>query len=645
MSKTEIRPYGSWSSPLTAEDVASAAIGLESVQLEGASTYWVEMRPEEDGRYFLVERTAAGENKDLTMKEFNVRTRVHEYGGGAYLMREGTVYFSNFKDQRIYRQEGGANPKPISPEIPFRYADYVYDEDRDRLICVGEDHQPKEPENKLVSVSARGQAGPKTLVSGEDFYASPRLSAEGEKLAWISWNHPNMPWDGTFLWTAKVREDGSLGPAELIAGGEEESVIQPRWSPRGVLHFISDRDGWWQLFKDRGQGAEKLTEKEAEFGKPQWQFGTSTYAFLEEGRIVSAYKEGGRWNLALIEGGELEPLDTSYTNISSLRAAEDRVVFIGGSPREETSVVELDLRSGETEVLRRSSSLPLGEELISAPQALSFPSKHGDQAHGFFYPPHNPDFRGPEDEQPPLIVKSHGGPTAASSDTLSGDIQFWTSRGFAVLDVNYGGSTGYGREYRKRLEGKWGIVDVDDCVSGALYLVDRGEVDGERLMIKGGSAGGYTTLSALTFRDVFRAGASYYGVSDLGKLVEGTHKFESRYLERLIGPYPEREDLYRQRSPLFHVEELDCPVIFLQGTEDKVVPPEQAEKMVDSLLEKGLPVGYVTFEGEQHGFRKASSRRRALQAELYFYCQVFGIKAADEFPQPPVKIKNLNEEG
>lgn len=641
MSSTGTKPYGSWSSPLRAGDVASATIGLRNVQLEGNRTYWVEIRPGEGGLYFLVERTENGENKDLTNKEFNVRTRVHEYGGGAFLIHDGTAYFSNFEDQRIYRREQGGGASPISPEFPFRYADYIFDRDRERLICVGEDHTTKEVENKLVAVDPQGGSGPETLVSGDDFYASPRLSPDGKELAWISWNHPNMPWDGTCLRVARVEEDGSLDSSELVAGGEEESVIQPRWSPQGVLHFISDLHGWWQLYRGRGEEMEKLTEKEAEFGKPQWQFGTSTYDFLDEERIISTYKCEGRWNLAAIVEGELKPLDTPYTSISSLRAEGDRAVFIGGSPREEMAVIELEVESGEITVLRRSSSLSLEEELISPPQAVGFPSEHGDEAYGFFYPPRNPKFKGPDDERPPLIVKSHGGPTAASSDVLSGETQFWTSRGFAVLDVNYGGSTGYGREYRKRLEGKWGIVDIDDCVSGALYLVDQGKVDGERMAIKGGSAGGYTTLSTLTFRDVFKAGASYFGVSDLGKLVENTHKFESRYLDRLIGPYPERKDVYRERSPLFHVDQLSCPIIFLQGLEDRVVPPEQAEKMVDSLLEKGLPVAYLTFEGEQHGFRKASSRERALKAELYFYCRVFEIEPADDFSQPPVEIKNL----
>lgn len=641
MNSAEIKPYGSWSSPLKAEDVASATTGLTSVQLEGNHTYWVEIRPEEGGLYFLVERTKDGENKDLTSEEFNVRTRVHEYGGGAFLMHEGTAYFSNFEDQRIYRRERGGETRPTSPELPFRYADYIFDRNRERLICVGEDHSSEEVENKLVEVDPQGTSGPETLISGEDFYASPRLSPDGKELAWISWNHPNMPWDGTYLKVAKVEEDGSLSSTETVAGGENESVLQPRWSPQGTLHFISDRDGWWQLYKGRGEEEEKLTEKEAEFGKPPWQFGTSTYDFLDDERIIATFKSEGRWNLGIIEKGELEPLDTHYTHISSLRAEEDRAVFIGGSPTEELAIVELDLESKETTVLRSSSSLPLEDELISSPQAISFPSNHDDEAYGFFYPPRNPRFKGPDDEKPPLIVKSHGGPTAASPDVLSGDIQYWTSRGFAVLDVNYGGSTGYGREYRKRLEGKWGIVDIDDCVSGAKYLVDQEKVDGERMAIKGGSAGGYTTLSALTFRDVFKAGASYFGVSDLGRLVENTHKFESRYLDRLIGPYPEEEDIYRERSPIFHVDQLNCPIIFLQGLEDKVVPPEQAEKMVDSLLEKGLPVAYVTFEGEQHWFRKASSRERALKADLYFYCQVFGIESADDFSQPPVEIENL----
>ncbi|HIC94777.1 MAG TPA: S9 family peptidase, partial [Anaerolineae bacterium] len=465
----------------------------------------------------------------------------------------------------------------------------------------------------------------------------------GTRLAWLTWNHPNMPWDGTELWVAKLRADGSLGRAGRVAGGPRESIFQPEWSPDGILHFVSDRTGWWNLYRWRDGRVEPLTEMEAEFGRPQWVFGMSTYAFESAGRIICAYTRQGTWHLASLDTAtrRLEPIETPYTEIAYVRAAPGRAVFLAGSPTEPASIVQLDLATGRIEVLRRSSETAIDPGYLSSPQAIEFPTEGGLTAYAFFYPPRNRDYVAPPDERPPLLVMSHGGPTSAASTTLNLEIQYWTSRGIAVLDVNYGGSTGYGRAYRERLEGRWGIVDVDDCVNGARYLVERGLVDGQRLAIRGGSAGGYTTLCALTFRDVFKAGASYFGVSDLEALTKETHKFESHYLDRLVGPYPERRDLYRDRSPIHFAHRLSCPVIFFQGLEDKVVPPSQAELMVQALRAKGLPVAYVTFEGEQHGLRRAESIKRALDAELYFYARIFGFEPAD--PVEPVPIENLDD--
>jgi dipeptidyl aminopeptidase/acylaminoacyl peptidase len=643
MSKSKTAPYGSWKSPITSDLIASETIGLGQIALDGQDVYWVETRPMEGGRYVIVRRTPDGRTTDVTPPPFNARTRVHEYGGGAFAVADGAVYFSNFADQRLYRQDPGAEPRPITPEASLRYADGIIIPGRGRMICVREDHTNpgREAVNAIVSLNLEGGDGGQVLVHGNDFYSSPRISPDGSRLAWLTWNHPNMPWDGTELWVGELRADGSLGQAERVAGGEDESIFQPEWSPDGVLHFVSDRTGWWNLYRWRDGRVEPLVQMEAEFGMPQWIFGMSTYAFESAGRIICAYTQQGTWHLASLDmaTGKLDPVDTPYTQIGELRAVPDRVVFLAGSPTEPTSVVQLDLATRRFEVLRRSSEITIDPGYLSIPQEIEFPTEHGLTAHAFFYAPRNRDYVAPSDEQPPLLVISHGGPTGATSSTLSLGIQHWTSRGIAVLDVNYGGSTGYGRAYHQRLEGQWGVVDVDDCVNGARYLVERGTVDGNRLAIRGGSAGGYTTLSALTFRDVFKAGASYYGISDLETMTRDTHKFESRYLDRLVGPYPERRDLYHERSPIHFIHRLSCPMILFQGLEDKVVPPDQAEMMFEAVRAKGLPVAYLPFEGEQHGFRRAENIKRALDAELYFYSRVFGFELAD--PVEPVSIENL----
>ncbi|HBL13170.1 MAG TPA: peptidase, partial [Cyanobacteria bacterium UBA11162] len=467
---------------------------------------------------------------------------------------------------------------------------------------------------------------------------------------WLSWNHPNMPWDGTQLWVASIQENGLLGEAECIAGGVEESIFQPEWSPDGHLYFISDRSNWWNLYCWRGRGGEgergrgfvePLCEMAAEFGLPQWVFGMSTYGFESDHRLICTYTQEGDWYLASLdlETKQLQVIETPYTSISSLQVGNGKVVFMGGSATESTAVVEMDLATREIEVLRQSSELKIDAGYLSIPQAIAFPTENNLTAYAFFYPPQNQDYIAPKGEKPPLIVKSHGGPTASASNTFNLKIQYWTSRGFAVVDVNYGGSTGYGREYRQRLKDRWGIVDVDDCANAAKYLAEKGLVDGERLAIAGGSAGGYTTLCALTFRDSFKAGASYYGVSDLEALATDTHKFESRYLDGLIGAYPEQQELYKARSPIHFTDQLSCPVIFFQGLEDKVVPPNQAQMMVDALKAKGLPVAYITYEGEQHGFRRAENIKRTLEAELYFYSRIFGFELAESVE--PVVIDNL----
>jgi dipeptidyl aminopeptidase/acylaminoacyl peptidase len=643
MPQRQVAPYGSWKSPITSDLIVKGSIGVGMTALDGEDVYWMEMRPAEGGRYCIVRRTPDGQTADVTPRAFNARTRVHEYGGGDYVVANGTVYFSNFEDQRLYKQALNAEPVALTPAVEMRYADPIVDATGGRVICVREDHTGAgEAVNTLVSINAEDGRDVRVLVSGNDFYASPRLSPDGKRLAWLTWNHPNMPWDGTELWTGEFAEDGSLTKAVRVAGGVEESIFQPEWSPDGALYFVSDRSGWWNLYRQNEDGnVESLHEMQAEFGMPQWVFGMSMYAFDSAERLVCVYIEKGSSRLGILETrtGKFETLETPYTDITYLRASGGRAIFRGGSPTSPASIVQLDLNTRQAEVLRRSNELQIDSGYFSIAQPVEFPTENGQTAHAFFYPPRNRDYVAPEGELPPLLVKSHGGPTSAATTTLALGIQYWTSRGIAVLDVNYGGSTGYGREYRERLKDTWGIVDVDDCANGAGYLVERGLVDGNRLMITGGSAGGYTTLCALTFRDRFKAGASHYGVSDCEALAKETHKFESRYLDGLIGPYPERADLYRERSAIHHVDRLSCPVIFFQGLEDKVVLPNQAEMMVDALRAKGLPVAYVPFEGEQHGFRRAENIKRALDGEIYFYSRVFGFELADEVE--PVPIENL----
>jgi dipeptidyl aminopeptidase/acylaminoacyl peptidase len=651
MPERGIAPYGSWKSPITSDLIVRESVGLSQPAIDGDDIYWLEMRPAEGGRQVIVKRQASGLTSDVNPQAFNARTRVHEYGGGDYLVRNGTVYFSNFADQRLYVKAGAEEPRPLTLPAQMRYADPVFDDVRNRLICVREDHSLAHGEavNALVGIQVETtESCGEVLAAGNDFYSSPRLSPNGSRLAWLTWRHPNMPWDGTELWVGEFEPDGSLGKTIRVAGGDQESIFQPEWSSEGVLYFISDRTGWWNLYRlSAADRVEIVCEKKADFGLPQWGFGMSTYGFIAAGRIVCTYIELGVSRLATIDTNtlKLENIETTYTDIGFVRAAAGQAVFRAGSPTEPPSIVRLVLGSGSSyghfEVLRRSNYIEIPAEYISIPRAIEFPTEEGLTSYGFFYPPVSRDFQAPENERPPLLVKSHGGPTAAATTSLSLNIQFWTSRGIGVLDVNYGGSTGYGRAYRERLKNKWGVVDVDDCVNGARYLVKRGEADGSRLMITGGSAGGYTTLCAITFRDTFKAGASHYGVSDAEALTKETHKFESRYLDGLFGPYPERRDIYHERSPINFTDRLGCPVIFFQGLEDRVVPSNQAEMMVEALRGKGLPVAYVSFEGEQHGFRQAKNIKRALDGELYFYSKVFGFELADEVE--PVEIHNLEK--
>ncbi|MEJ2352413.1 MAG: S9 family peptidase [Anaerolineales bacterium] len=643
MAKQKIAPYGSWKSPITSELIVSEVIGLGGADFEGQDIYWSELHPKEGGRIIVVREAPDGNRTELTPTPFNARTRVHEYGGHAYVIENETVYFSNFADQRLYRQDPGSPPRPITPETALRYADYIVDRRPNLLICVREDHTGSgEAVNTLVKVNCDGdERGGEVIVAGNNFYSNPRLSPDGSRLAWLTWNHPNMPWDGTELWVGELDTDASIVRAARIAGGPDESIFQPEWSPDGTLYFVSDQTGWWNLYRWREGGLEALCPMEAEFGQPQWVFGRSTYAFESTRRLICTYIQRGVSHLASLDTVtlELQEIETPYQYLTDVRAVPGRVVFTAGSPTEKLSINLLDLNTGQIAVLRRASETQVDSGYISIPKPIEFPTEGGLTAYGFFYPPRNKDFAALQGEKPPLLVMSHGGPTGATVPVFDEETQYWTSRGIAVLDVNYGGSTGYGRAYRRRLNGQWGVVDVDDCVNGALYLAERGQVDGDRLMITGGSAGGYTTICALTFRDVFKAGASHFGLGDLETFVKDTHKFESRYLDTLVGPYPDRKDLYRDRSPIHFTDRLNCPLILFQGSEDEIVPPDQSRRMYDAGKAKGLPVAYLEFEGEQHGFRRAENIKRALDAELYFYSRVFGFELAD--PVEPVAIDNL----
>ena len=630
-------PYGSWKSPITSELIVAQSITLADVRIADGKVYWLEGRPQEQGRNVVVRGAAAGEPpRDLVPAPFNARTRVHEYGGGAWLVDDGTLYFSHFADGRLYRQAEGGAPQPVTAAPArandWRFADGVIDRRRARWVGVREYHTGAgEAVNAIVAVDLVGAAGSgRVLAGGHDFFSTPRLSPDGNKLLWLAWDHPNMPWNGTTLYRATLGADGMpAGDPEVIAGGALESIFQPEWTPDGsAIVFVSDRSGWWNLYRHdlARREARELAPMAAEFGQPQWAFGMSTFAFAGPDRIVCTYSQGGLGRLAVLDlkTEALRPLDTPFTEIGAVRAEGDLVAFLGGASTLPGCVVALDLRTGKHRIEKNSTDILDRTDLriaeyLTMVRPVEFPTRNGKTAFGLFYPPHNPDYVAPAGERPPVVVKVHGGPTSSASSTLSLRNQFWTSRGIAVLDMNYGGSTGFGREYRERLYGNWGVVDVEDCINGVKFLAQQGLVDAKRAVITGGSAGGYTALAALAFHDFFQGGASHYGVSDIAALARDTHKFESRYLDWLIGRYPQQAALYRERSPLFHAERVSKPVIFFQGDEDAVVPPNQTEAMVDALRRNGNAVGYFLFAGEQHGFRKAGNIQRSLDAELYFY--------------------------
>jgi dipeptidyl aminopeptidase/acylaminoacyl peptidase len=645
VSGRKVAPYGSWASPITIDLLLKGSVQMRNqmVRWDGDDLYWSELRPDEGGRIVVCRRAANGEVADITPQGFNARSRVHEYGGGHFVVSGGTVWFTNFADQRLYRQDRGEAPRPITSAADVRHADMAVDSRRGRLYAVREDHTTGagEPVNSIVTLDCEGDHDAFTIASGNDFYSSPKLSADGQRIAWTTWNHPNMPWDGSELWVGELDPDGHIMSSRKIAGGPAEAILQPEWSPDGELYFISDRSDWWNLYRARGEGDEPICSRPAEFGAPQWVFGMRFYAFAGPDEIVCLYSEPGGTKLGRIDlsTGTLHHVELLYPGLSNVQTNGRRVAVFAASSTLAERVLTIDLESGAQEVVKVANPAHLDPGNMSLPKPIEFPTEGGLTAHAFYYAPKNKDFEGPPDEKPPLMVRCHGGPTGSAGPTYTFEYHYWTSRGFAVVDVNYGGSSGYGRAYRTRLNGSWGVVDVDDCIHAARYLVEQGAADGSRVSITGGSAGGFTVLLSLTKRDFYHAGASHFGIGDLELFIKETHKFESHYCDTLIGPYPERADLYRDRSAAYFADHLKRPVILFQGLEDKIVPPSQAEEFVAVCKKKKLPYAYVAFEGEQHGFRKKENIRRSIEGELFFLSSIFGFSTADEIE--PVKIENF----
>lgn len=665
------RPYGSWPSPITSDLLTRQSVRLGEPQITAAGCYWLESRPQELGRNVLMFQPFQGEAREVLPGHISVRTKAHEYGGACYLATDVGVFYVNASDQRVYQSNNGKEIA-LTPEAGFAFADFCLDAQRRRLICVREDHRPRtadggtqEPVNELVAIGLADDGlddrldanlddnldvtrNVCVLVSGHDFFSNPELSPDGSQLSWLCWDHPHMPWDASECWVSLLNPQGMPEQARRVAGGAGESIFQPQWSPSGQLYLVSDRSNWWNIYRVDGDRLTPVTQLEAEFATPQWVFGMSTYGFLNDHEILACFTQAGQWQLAHIDPrtGACQPLVTDFTDISQIQSVAQRSVFLAANPNHSSQLMLLNGTDvASLQCLAESSSTVIDPAFISQPQAVTFATGNASEegqpvAHAFYYPPCNPDVTPPADTAPPLIVLCHGGPTGATDTGLNLKIQYWTSRGFAVIDVNYRGSTGYGRRYREQLHRAWGIHDVEDVCAAAQYLMDRGLANPEQVAIKGSSAGGYTVLAALTFTDTFNAGASLYGIGDLETLATDTHKFESRYLDSLVGAYPLEQAVYHQRSPIYHTDRLNCPVIFFQGLDDLVVPPAQAQAMVDALDQKQVPVAYVTFASEAHGFRMASSIQRCLEAEWSFYGQVFGFEVPDSIE--PVTVKNLH---
>ena len=630
-ASSAVTPYGLWPSPIDGEQVARQATAYDAVHTSGEAVYWLETRPSQDGRAVVVRWTEDTGAADAVPAGFDVGSRVHEYGGGAYLPAGRTLFACSRGDQRLYRIDGQRSPAPITPEPPtpagLRYADLRLVSSGTLLVCVRERHQGEGVVNELVAVPAEASADPWVVASGHDFYAAPRPSPDGRRLAWLTWDRPCMPWDGADLWVADLGPDGRLGAARHVAGGPQESVVQPEWDAEGVLHFVSDRSGWWNLYRERHGQVEPLLPMAAEFADAPWEFDYSSYAFVGDGRIACRYRQHGHDRLTLLdpETGRLTDLSIPCTSVKPyLRAVGDRLAFIGASPTASSAVAILQVPTGHLDVLA-GAEVSLDAAWVSVPKPIQFPSRDGQTAHALYYPPTNPEVTGPADARPPLLVQAHPGPTADAKARLDLRIQFFTSRGFAVVEVNYAGSTGYGRGYRERLTGLWGVLDVADCLDAARSLIQTGEVDGGRLVISGESAGGFTALCALASEDRLAVGASRFGIADLESFRQQAPRFQAHELDRLVGPYPEAATTYRARSPLHAVDRIARPVLLVHGLEDTVVPPSQAQVMAEALARRGIRHVLLAVPGEGHGFRRPDSIRRALEVELSFYVEALGL--------------------
>ncbi|MGH7762936.1 MAG: prolyl oligopeptidase family serine peptidase [Candidatus Dormibacteraceae bacterium] len=645
MTARQVAPYGSWASPITADLLLKGTANMRNQMLrwDGDDLYWSELRSHEGGRIVVCRRGADGTLSDVTPQGFNARTRVHEYGGGHFAVSGGSVWFTNYKDQRLYRHDPGGEPRAITPAADIRHADMIVDVARQLVFAVREDHTTGAAEavNSIVALDVDGRRDAFTVAGGNDFYSSPRLSPDGNRLAWTTWHHPNMPWDGCELWVGELDRQGRVTSSRKVAGGPDESILQPEWSPAGELYFVSDRTDWWNLYRARGEGDEPVCGRDAEFGAPQWNFGMRFYDFSGPDEIVSLYSNGHGTRLARLElnDGKVEELELLYTGLNSLQVSGRKAAVFASSSALAERLLVIDLDTMSQAVVKVSNPAHIDPGYLGVPKAVEFPTENGLTAHASYYAPKSVDFEAAAGEKPPLVVHCHGGPTGSGGPTYPFEFQYWTSRGYAIVDVNYGGSSGYGRAYRRRLNGNWGVVDVDDCINAARYLVERGLVDPHRISITGGSAGGYTVLLSLTKRKFYAAGASHFGIGDLVSFVKETHKFESRYVDTLVGPYPDRADLYHDRSAINYADAMSCPVILFQGLEDKIVPPDQAEMFVAACEKKKLPYAYVAFEGEQHGFRQAKNIRRAIEGEQYFLSQIFDFATADEIE--PVRIENF----
>ena len=636
------RPFGAWSSPLAARDLVAGSRDFSELGVDAGTLYFIESRPEERGRQALMRYLPGHGFEEVAPASFNVRSRIHEYGGGALSVGRNAVYFTHFDDQSLLRLAPGGAPEVLIPAGKRRFANCIEDSQRSRLICVLEDHSHAgEARNSLVSLSASSPSEPRVLFAGSDFVSAPSLDADGKRVAFLSWKHPNMPWDDVQLLVAELQDDGSVAGIATLNEGRHEAVLEPRWGPDGKLYFLSDRDNWWNLYRVENGAVRQLTHAKFELGRPAWRLNQRLYDFLPDGRIAALCNDSGTEGLVLIapETGRIERVAPDLVGTGSLAVMGTSIFLVAGYADRPGGLFAFDANSGSLTLLRESRASALPPEYVSIGTALSFPTGDGETAHGFYYPPRNPNFRGPAGAAPPLIMTVHGGPTAHATAALNLAIQFWTTRGFAVFDLNYRGSTGFGRAYRHSLYPHWGSKDVEDAVSAARFLADSGRADRDKLLIRGGSAGGFTVLAAHAFHAVFAAGANHFGVSDMEALATDTHKFESRYLDQLVGPYPAMKEKYRALSPIHRPEGFKRPLIVFQGLDDKIVPPSQSEAIVQALKERGVPVAYLAFAGEQHGFRDARNIVRVLEAELYFYGKVLGFTPADAIE--PVEIANL----